>query len=91
MYKHICSRLMQNVYYDDVQKLLRQKYKKKPHKGEHSFCNYSQIYERNMIMIMGLQLKSKVNMVYHRIHIFSFHECPIQKLLCTNMQDNTRL
>lgn len=29
MYKHICSRLMQNVYYDDVQKLLRQKYKKK--------------------------------------------------------------
>lgn len=42
-------------------------------------------------MIMGLKLKPKVNMIYYRIHIFSFYECPIKKLLRTNMQDNTRL
>lgn len=38
-------------------------------------------------MIMGLKLKPKINVVYDIIHKFSFHECPIQKLLCTYMQD----
>lgn len=76
---------MQNVYYQVAFIMLKNNSDQK--KSTESLCNYSQNVCINIIMILGLKCLLKVNVIYCRIYKFSFHECQIQSMLCTYMQD----